>query len=256
MTQKPREQRNEEETHMPDALTLIREDHRRVQDLFKEFENTGDRNRKKQIVQQCLQELQVHATIEEEILYPAIRKHTDAGELMNEAEEEHHVADLLMEEIAGMQPSNKNYDAKFMVLAENVRHHIREEEGEMLPKAAELGRERLQQLGMELEQRKMELMEQGRRPAATRGRAGSRNGGRGRAGRTTRTSARASTAGRKSSARGTRTTSAKKAAARGRTTTSRSRPAAARSRSSGRSRARSGQPARSGARKTASRARR
>ncbi|HXK33321.1 MAG TPA: hemerythrin domain-containing protein, partial [Dehalococcoidia bacterium] len=182
---------------MADALSLIREDHRRVQDLFKEFENTDDRNRKRQIVQQCLQELQVHAIIEEEILYPAVRKHTDAGELMNEAEEEHHVADLIMEEIAGMQPSNKNYDAKFMVLAENVRHHIREEEGEMLPKAAELGREMLQELGMELEQRKMELMEQGTRPAAARKRAsGSRNGGRGRAGRTARTSARSSPAGR------------------------------------------------------------
>lgn len=243
---------------MPDALTLIREDHRRVQDLFKEFENTDDRNRKKQIVQQCLQELRVHSTIEEEILYPAVRKHTDAGELMNEAEEEHHVADLLMEELAGMQPSNKNYDAKFMVLAENVRHHIREEEGEMLPKAAELGRDMLQQLGAELEQRKMELMAQGARPAPTSKRAsGSRNGGRGR---TARTTARTAPAARNTVARGTRKSAAKRAPARGRGTTTRTRSAAARSRAGGQSRARrpAGSAARAagGARKSAGRTRR
>ena len=86
------------------------------------------------IVREALTELKVHAAIEEELFYPAVRKPV-GKEIMNEADEEHHVAKLLIAELDRMDGSESHFDAKFRVLAENVRHHIKEEEGEMLPKA-------------------------------------------------------------------------------------------------------------------------
>jgi hypothetical protein len=76
----------------------------------------------------------VYAAIEEELFYPAVRKPV-GKEIMNEADEEHHVAKLLIAELDAMDGSESHFDAKFMVLAENVRHHIKEGEDEMLPKA-------------------------------------------------------------------------------------------------------------------------
>ena len=80
------------------------------------------------IVREALTELKVHAAIEEEIFYPAVRKPV-GKEIMNEADEEHHVAKLLIAELDVMDGSESHFDAKFHVLAENVRHHIKEEEG-------------------------------------------------------------------------------------------------------------------------------
>ena len=91
-------------------------------------------SREKKIVRETLTELEVHAAIEEEIFYPAVRKPI-AKEIMNEADEEHHVTKLLIAELEEMNGSESHFDAKFTVLAENVRHHIKEEENEMLPKA-------------------------------------------------------------------------------------------------------------------------
>jgi hypothetical protein len=89
------------------------------------------------IVRAALVELKVHAAIEEEQFYPAVRK--PAGkEIMNEADEEHHVAKLLIAELDAMDGSESHFDAKFKVLTENVRRHIEEEEGEMLPKARKM----------------------------------------------------------------------------------------------------------------------
>ena len=86
------------------------------------------------IVRAALTELKVHAAVEEEIFYPAVRAKV-GKEVMDEADEEHHVAKLLIAELDAMGGSESHFDAKFMVLAENVRHHIKEEEDEMLPKA-------------------------------------------------------------------------------------------------------------------------
>jgi len=116
------------------AATLLKEDHDRVQALFDEFEAVKSRAAKVKIVRRALQELKVHAAIEEEIFYPAVRKPV-GKEVMNEADEEHHVAKLLIAELDRMDGSESHFDAKFLVLAENVRHHIKEEEDEMLPKA-------------------------------------------------------------------------------------------------------------------------
>jgi hypothetical protein len=116
------------------AVAILKEDHERVRTLFDRFEETKGRVAKKKIVHQALAELKVHAAIEEELFYPTVRKAV-GKDLMNEADEEHHVAKLLIAELDHMDGSESHFDAKFLVLAENVRHHIKEEENEMLPKA-------------------------------------------------------------------------------------------------------------------------
>ena len=115
------------------AVSLLKDDHDRVKRLFDEFEKAKGRAARKKIVRKALTELKVHAAIEEEIFYPAVRKPI-GKEIMNEADEEHHVAKLLIAELEAMNGSESHFDAKFTVLAENVRHHIKEEENEMLPK--------------------------------------------------------------------------------------------------------------------------
>jgi hemerythrin superfamily protein len=227
---------------MPDALQVLREDHNKVKDLFQRFEKTEARAQKKQIADQAIMELMVHAQIEEEIFYPSMKKQLGDVDLLHEAEEEHHVAEVLMEELTTMRLNDKSFDAKFMVLAENVKHHIGEEEGEMFPKAAEAGRQTLDRVGQMLMERKMELMEEMRRPRK-RTATGSRNG-RSRAGRTARTTARSrstSTSRSRTAAakKGGRSTARSTSGTRSRTTSGRGRSATSRSRSGGSSRARS-----------------
>src|SRR5947209_20514289 len=116
------------------AVALLKQDHQRVKTLFDQFEKAKSRAAKKNLVRQALTELKVHAAIEEELFYASVRK-TVGKEVMNEADEEHHVAKLLIAELDRMDGAESHFDAKFLVLAENVRHHIKEEENEMLPKA-------------------------------------------------------------------------------------------------------------------------
>ena len=144
---------------MPDALTMLREDHRKVQDLFKQFEDTESPQAQQAIVNEAITELLVHSTLEEELFYPRLKREGET-EKVAEATEEHHVVDLLIAELTEMRPNNPQYKAKFTVLAENVKHHIQEEESEMLPKAAELGRDALMALGEDMQMRKQELMSQ------------------------------------------------------------------------------------------------
>ena len=118
------------------AITSLKADHQNVKGLFDEFEKTAERATKITIVSEALEELSLHATLEEELFYPAVREEIDDDDgLMNEADEEHHVAKILIAELDEMDGTESHYDAKFTVLAENVRHHIKEEEENMLPKA-------------------------------------------------------------------------------------------------------------------------
>jgi hypothetical protein len=118
------------------AVTNLKADHQNVKGLFDEFEKTAERATKITIVSEALEELSLHATLEEELFYPAVREEIDDDDgLMNEADEEHHVAKILIAELDEMDGTESHYDAKFTVLAENVRHHIKEEEENMLPKA-------------------------------------------------------------------------------------------------------------------------
>ena len=97
------------------------------------------------------QNLEDHATLEEQLIYPAIREEIDAEDIMDEALEEHHVAHTLINELKRMSPSEDRYDAKFTVLGENIKHHVKEEENSMFPEAekADLNWEELAQQAME-----------------------------------------------------------------------------------------------------------
>ena len=117
------------------VTNMLRDDHKKVKDLFQEFEEAESANEKQRIVETALMELDVHAKLEEELIYPAIREEIDDEELMDEALEEHHVVHGLLGELKKMKPSDDRYAAKFTVLAESVKHHIKEEESEMFPRA-------------------------------------------------------------------------------------------------------------------------
>jgi hypothetical protein len=107
-----------------------------VKRLFEEYEE-ADPRRKQEVAKTAIQELEVHAALEEKLIYPAIREAIDADELMNESIEEHHVVHLLLGELKKLKPGDEKFDAKFSVLGEMVKHHIEEEEGEMLQQAEE-----------------------------------------------------------------------------------------------------------------------
>jgi hypothetical protein len=119
------------------AIAILKKDHDVVKDLFEKFEKAEATAQKEKIISKALHELKIHAAIEEEIFYPAVRKHVET-DMMNEADEEHHVARVLIAELDSGRRDNDHRDAKFTVLAENVRHHIKEEENELLPKAKAL----------------------------------------------------------------------------------------------------------------------
>jgi hypothetical protein len=119
---------------------------------------------KQKIVKQALEELRIHSTLEEELFYPAVREQLKNG-IMNEADEEHHVAKVLIAELDGMNADNDHFDAKFTVLSESVRHHIKEEEDQMLPKARDLKID-FQALGEKMERRKDELKSKGLPPTS------------------------------------------------------------------------------------------
>jgi hemerythrin superfamily protein len=142
-----------------DAIALLTADHEKVSGLFEEYERLGARataSKKKIATQICL-ELTKHATAEEEIFYPAVRAASkDAEDLVDEASVEHASAKDLIAQILGMEPGDALYDAKVKVLSEYIKHHVGEEEGEMFPKARQLGLD-LAALGQAIEQRKAEV---------------------------------------------------------------------------------------------------
>jgi hypothetical protein len=143
-----------------DAIGLLKKDHTKVKGLFEQFEKTENRREKKRIVAEAIMELKIHATIEEEIFYAALRREEVEKDLLNEADEEHHVAKLLIAELEQMDGTEDHYDAKFTVLAENIRHHIKEEEGDMFPQARKTDVD-FDALAQQLLARKKQLMKTG-----------------------------------------------------------------------------------------------
>ncbi len=137
-----------------DAIVLLKNDHKTVEKLFKEFENAGSNASvaKRKIVDSIIEELTVHAYIEEEIFYPVAREAVpDTKDHVLESVEEHHVVVWMLSELAGMDPENERFDAKVTVLIENVRHHVEEEEEEWFPDVREaMGRKRLQEIGQRM----------------------------------------------------------------------------------------------------------
>jgi hemerythrin superfamily protein len=141
-----------------DAITLLRNDHKTVEQLFKRFEKAGDGAmvEKRQIVDRIVEELSIHATIEEQLFYPVARATVPGTEdIALESLEEHHIVKWVLSELDGMDPAAERFDAKVTVLIENVRHHVEEEEDEFFPKVRnELGRKALGDLGEALEKAK------------------------------------------------------------------------------------------------------
>ena len=113
------------------VLDPLRADHKRVKNLFEEFEAATDQEEKRRIVALAIGALVEHAYVEETVLYPAFEPALDEESFLYEALEEHHVMDLLMSELKKMSADDPRFDAKFRVLAETVKHHILEEEEEM-----------------------------------------------------------------------------------------------------------------------------
>lgn len=134
-----------------DAITMLKDDHQRVEKLFKRFENAGDRAfvEKRQIVDRIIEELSVHAAVEEQLFYPVTRETVEeVHDVALESLEEHHVVKILLAELQHMDPEHERFDAKVTVLMENVRHHVEEEEDDYFPKVrSALGRNALGELG-------------------------------------------------------------------------------------------------------------
>jgi hemerythrin superfamily protein len=148
-------------TKTVDPIELLKDDHEKVKKLFDQFEQGKSESARVNAARKAIMELEVHAEIEEKIFYPAFREQSkadDADGVFREATEEHHVQHLLIGELKKMQDDDPEFEAKFTVLAENVRHHIQEEESEMLPEAKELDGDLLAELGSEMMGRKKELM--------------------------------------------------------------------------------------------------
>jgi hemerythrin-like domain-containing protein len=143
-----------------DAITLLTQDHKAVQKIFKEFDklkqNGGSDDEKSELGTRACQELTVHAQIEEEIFYPAVRAAIEDQDLMDEAEVEHGTAKELIAQLESMEPGDDMYDARFTVLSEYIKHHVKEEQDEMFPKARKAKLD-LKQLGEEMLLRKQEL---------------------------------------------------------------------------------------------------
>lgn len=140
------------------ALTLLKHDHQNVEALFERFDNAGDQAfvEKRTIVDTVIEQLSVHAAIEEQIFYPAIRaKLADEVPSVLEALEEHHAVKMMLTEIEKMAPEAERFTAKVTVMIENVRHHVQEEEDELFPKVRDAFTvEELNELGETLEQTK------------------------------------------------------------------------------------------------------
>jgi len=147
----------------PLALELLLADHRKVEDLFEQYEaeKESDDNTKRAIANRICGELTVHAQVEEEIFYPWLRENLDEDdmEMVEEAQVEHNGAKDLIAQIEGATKIDATYDAKVKVLGEYIKHHVKEEENEIFP-AVSSEKDELDALGQEMSSRKEELVEE------------------------------------------------------------------------------------------------
>src|SRR3954470_8728297 len=133
-----------------DALKLLKDDHDRVKQMLADGESTTERGEKTrtELFEKLKEALVAHESMEEQILYPALKAHPKAKELTLEAYEEHHVVDLVLEELEQTPVSDEQWGAKFTVARENIEHHIDEEEGEMFKMCRDIfSREELDRMG-------------------------------------------------------------------------------------------------------------
>jgi iron-sulfur cluster repair protein YtfE (RIC family) len=144
-----------------DAFELLKEDHKKVSSIFEKLEPTTERGVKtrEELFAQLKQELDVHARIEETILYPVLKESKETEDITLEAYEEHNVIKQLLAELEEMPKDNESWGAKLKVLQENVEHHVEEEEGEMFKDARKvLSQAQIDELGEQLEAAKQEQL--------------------------------------------------------------------------------------------------
>jgi hemerythrin superfamily protein len=144
-----------------DAIAMLMADHKKVKKLFSDFDKLkeeGSDEDKTAIVEQICNELKIHTELEEEIFYPAVRKAIDDSDLMDEALVEHAGAKDLIAQLEDANPDDDLYDAKVTVLGEQIDHHVKEEEGDMFPKAKK-AKVDTEALGATMLKRRMTLME-------------------------------------------------------------------------------------------------
>ncbi|MEU4680125.1 hemerythrin domain-containing protein [Micromonospora sp. NPDC023737] len=134
-----------------DAIVLLKEDHKEMRRLFKAFQDAeeGPESQRSKLVGQIIEALTVHTYLENEVMYPEVRRLVpDVEDDILESYEEHHVADVLCAELFAMDAEDEHFNAKTTVLIENVLHHVEEEEQEWFPKVRDaLGRKELQEIG-------------------------------------------------------------------------------------------------------------
>jgi hemerythrin superfamily protein len=143
----------------PNAIQLLTADHQKVAKIFGEFKKIKDKENsdaKQSLVKTACEELTIHAKVEEEIFYPALRAAMKDEDLIDEAEVEHTSMKQLISDLESMQPDDDLYDAKVTVLSEYVKHHVKEEQGEIFPKAKKTNLD-MAQLGQEIADRKRVL---------------------------------------------------------------------------------------------------
>ena len=144
----------------PLAIAMLEADHRKVEDLFAEYESQkeADDEERRETAEMICRELTVHAQVEEELFYPWLRENLEEEdvEMVAEAEVEHATAKDLIAQIEGAATVDEAYDAKVKVLSEYIKHHVKEEEDEIFPEVKDMGEE-LDALGQEMTARKVEL---------------------------------------------------------------------------------------------------
>jgi hemerythrin-like domain-containing protein len=153
-----------------DTIVLLKDEHREIRQAFKAFRDADERAdvRKGELVDRIIELLTVHTYIENEVMYPCVRNLLpDLEDDVLESYEEHPVADVLVMELAGMDPSDERFDAKTMVLIESVEHHMEEEEQDWFPQVrAGLGRKQLQEIGAEMIEKRAKAPRRPSQPGA------------------------------------------------------------------------------------------
>jgi hemerythrin-like domain-containing protein len=140
-----------------EATAILRADHKLVSDLFEQYEKSRSPEKKKELVAQICKELTIHAQVEEEIFYPAVQAALKDHELIPEATVEHATLKDLIAQVEGLEPDGEMFDAKIKVMSEYVKHHVKEEQNEIFPKARATSLD-MTELGDQITARKQELM--------------------------------------------------------------------------------------------------
>lgn len=144
---------------MPNAVQMLKQDHKKVAGLFQKYDKTKGQDAKRKIADEAMEQLEIHSKLEEEIFYPAAKRELEDGQLIDEAMKEHDEVKGLIEELRAMEAEDQQFDEKFQALVENVEHHVKEEESEMLPQVQDTELD-LTACGEQMAERKEELMEE------------------------------------------------------------------------------------------------